>query len=70
MFIPDGLVYHTKLHTSQTIQVMLNIIAKLVYHTKLHTSQTYTSGKWWHYSLVYHTKLHTSQTAGIVSAGE
>ena len=35
-----SLVYHTKLHTSQTKQPNNITGFKLVYHTKLHTSQT------------------------------
>ena len=56
------LVYHIKLHTSQTALFDAPQAYTLVYHTKLHTSQT-VSFSWWGMSkLVYHKKLHTSQT--------
>ena len=56
------LVYHTKLHTSQTSRQMGKGNYLLVYHTKLHTSQTNRHWLPVLLELVYHTKLHTSQT--------
>ena len=56
------LVYHTKLHTSQTCATASLKFLLLVYHTKLHTSQTHHVIRWQRILLVYHTKLHTSQT--------
>ena len=60
--IPLKLVYHTKLHTSQTFRRLPLHLCWLVYHTKLHTSQTIERLKMMLIKLVYHTKLHTSQT--------
>ena len=56
------LVYHTKLHTSQTHHVIRWQRILLVYHTKLHTSQTPATFNIYPAALVYHIKLHTSQT--------
>ena len=57
------LVYHIKLHTSQTETRVIIEQKRLVYHIKLHTSQTINHIYGRYGLLVYHIKLHTSQTA-------
>ena len=61
IYFVSVLVYHTKLHTSQTPVIVGDNVPWLVYHTKLHTSQTSNS---FLVNVLFdnHKKLHTSQT--------
>ena len=56
------LEYHTFLHHSQTLMILIVVKFMLEYHTFLHHSQTFWLRSKPSSSLEYHTFLHHSQT--------